>query len=51
MPYNEGVYVFSDLIDVLWKLEIIGNPIHDDYIKRRYRNRRQWTEFYAKQQK
>ena len=45
-PYTENIFVLSDLIDVLHKLNVVNNPILDPTFKYVYRNRKQWSEIY-----
>ena len=42
----KNTYMRSDLIDLLYKLELISDPTLHPVIKHRYRNRKHWSKFY-----
>ena len=44
---REGIYLRSDLLDVFWKLKVIGNPGKDDVLKIKYRNRQKWMGIFG----
>ena len=44
----EDIYMYSDLIDMLQGLGLVGDPTLHPVIKHRYRNRERWEGFYKR---